>query len=442
MSEVGLRAKLTAEFVGTFLLVFTVACNSLGGTHPAFAALSIGGVLGAVVYALGGVSGAHVNPAVTFAVALIKQVEVVTAAYYIVTQILAGLIAAALGVALFGHSVNLQPGEGYSQGAVAGVEILYTGLLAFVVLNTACCKKDAGNQYFGIAIGGSVVCGAFAAGSISGGAYNPAIALGIDLSSVSKGFGYSLAYSLYQLIGAGLAAGVYRLCRPEEFGGEKNGFEQLISEFVGSLVLTTTVGLAIHTGTPSAVLAIASCLGVLIYALGSVSGGHLNPAVTLSILLSGRKQIEPSEAAGYMGVQLVGGLVGAMIATGITATSHGLAPTGTLAQAFVAELIFTAVLAFTVLTTATTRTKNKDIFGLAIGSTVVIGGLAAGGLSGGSLNPAVSIGLDLSKALFVPESRVANALAYTVAELLGGSIAAAVFSQTHAEEYTKQPLKA
>merc|ERR1719487_1524228 len=84
--------------------------------------------------------------------------------------------------ALFGTVFNLQPGKGFGWWEVMVVEVLYTFMLCFVVLNVATAKKNDGNQYFGLAIGFVIIAGGYAAGPISGGAFNPAVALGIDLS--------------------------------------------------------------------------------------------------------------------------------------------------------------------------------------------------------------------------------------------------------------------
>ena len=96
-------------------------------------------------------------------------------------------------------------------------EVLYTFMLCFVVLNVAAAKATEGNQYYGLAIGFEIVAGGYAGGGVSGGAFNPAVAFGIDVPSAGLGCGWSFAYLAYELIGAAPAAGPYRVVHPEEY---------------------------------------------------------------------------------------------------------------------------------------------------------------------------------------------------------------------------------
>merc|ERR1719207_209042 len=116
-------------------------------------------------------------------------------------------------------------------------EALYTCLLAFVVLNVACSSmnnpKENNNKFYGLAIGFVIIAGAYGAGAISGGCFNPAVAIGIDTASFSHGFGWCLAYTAFEFIGAALAAGMFYVVRPEDFGGERGMLAKLASEFIG-----------------------------------------------------------------------------------------------------------------------------------------------------------------------------------------------------------------
>jgi glycerol uptake facilitator-like aquaporin len=82
---------------------------------------------------------------------------------------------------------------------IFSLQVIYTFLLCFVVLNVACSSASKDNQYYGLAIGSVIICGGYAVGNISGGAFNPAVALGIDLASWHKGFGYSLLYTVFEV---------------------------------------------------------------------------------------------------------------------------------------------------------------------------------------------------------------------------------------------------
>merc|ERR1719316_656887 len=146
-------------------------------------------------------------------------------------------------------------------------------MLCFVVLNVATASKNAGNQFFGLAIGFVIIAGGYAAGNISGGAFNPAVALGIDVSSAGLGFGWGFAYTGYELVGAALAAGAFRLVRPDDFGGSDQ-YElgtKCISEFIGTFFLVLTVGLNVLNNSPAGAWSIAASLMCMIFALGNCS---------------------------------------------------------------------------------------------------------------------------------------------------------------------------
>merc|ERR1719161_1723769 len=146
----------------------------------------------------------------------------------------------------------------------------------------------------------------------------------------------------------------------------------------------------------------------------------------------------------YVLSQLIGGIVAAFVAVGMY---HGattpLGPTTySWTAALLGEVIFTFVLCLVVLCVATTKTSMKHLYGLAIGSCVTAGGLALGNISGGSLNPAVSVGISASN--LMNGGLFYNCLLYSVVECVGAAAAASVFYVTHPEEYSKSllPLKA
>eukprot|EP00438_Fugacium_kawagutii_P016790 Skav217468 [mRNA] locus=scaffold1405:131524:135354:- [translate_table: standard] len=402
--EPTMAAKCTAEFVGTFLLIFTVGCNVLGGS-AIWAGVSIAFVLMVSIYALGGISGANFNPAVSVTLGISKSIggpglDWTTVGIYSGVQCVAGIVAGVCYSLLFGQSFNLAPAKGFSWYHAGLCELLYTFMLTFVVMNVAAAKKNATekNQYYGMAIAFTVVAGAYGAGAVSGGCFNPAVALGIDLSSAGLGFGWSLVYIVFELLGAGMAAALFKVVRPEDFGGEKSQVTELVSEFLGTYMLVLTVGLNVLGQSKAAAFSIAAGLTSMIYALGDVSGAHFNPAVTVAILASGRcPDLTPAKAGTYAGIQIAGGIAAALTYAFIyQGATFGLGPVGssTWAGVSVAEIVYTFVLCFVVLCVAVSeRTKASHLFGLAIGSCVTVGGFAIGGISGGSLNPAVSFGI-------------------------------------------------
>jgi aquaporin Z len=177
--------KYVYEFIGTFFLVFTVGMtvmepNSAGGWAP----LAIGSALAVMVFAGGHISGGHYNPAVSFAVFLRKKLSSKDLGRYWAVQFLAGIVAAYLTVYFKGgHSTQPMLFLDLVKGFLA--EFIFTFALCFVVLNSALARGTKGNSYFGWAIGFTVLIGAYAVGSISGGAFNPAVVLGVTLMKLS-----------------------------------------------------------------------------------------------------------------------------------------------------------------------------------------------------------------------------------------------------------------
>jgi len=445
-------ANYIAEFIGTYLLVFTVGCNVLTGSAT-WAVTSIAAVLMVSIYALAGVSGANFNPAVSLALGLSKTMgaegmEWKDVGIYCAAQIAGGIAAGFSYAGLFQKTVNLKPSPGFGWWEAGLAEVLYTFVLCFVVLNVAAIKisKNKGNQYFGLAIGFVVIAGGYGAGAISGGAFNPAVAIGLDVSSAfTQGFGWCVAYVVYEFVGAAMAAGLYRAVRPEEFGQAKPEgavtMQNCLAEFLGTFVLVLTVGLNVLGNSPAGAWSIAAALMCMIFALGDVSGANFNPAVTVAILASGRSKIEAAQAGAYIGCQLAGGVVAAFT---YSAMHHGRtfdlgpkAPYGWIG-AVAGEYVFTFVLCFVVLNVATTKEPLSQYFGLAIGSCVTAGGLAIGGVSGGSLNPAVSVGISASAVL--GGGKFWQCLVYSLVEIAAGATAAGVFMVTRPSEYAKGVL--
>jgi len=438
MGEDSAVAKYTAEFVGTFMLVFTIGCNVLSG-QPVWGGVSIACVLTVMIYALGKSSGANFNPAVSFALGLAGKLPWNDVAIYAVVQIVAGIAAGGCYLAMFGESFNLQPQKGHTMIQAGLAELLYTFMLCFVVLNVACSNVHAGkNQFYGLAIGFVIVAGAYSGGSVSMGCFNPAVAFGIDVSSAHYGVYYCFVYTVFELVGAALAAGAFMVCRGEQevdAEADPSIAAKLLSEFLGTYMLVLTVGLNVLSGSAAGAFSIAASLMCMIYALGSCSGAHFNPAVTTAIICSGRGKCTPKDGAMYIVVQIVGGICAAFTYSFLmNGETFALKPAAyKWHQVAVAEFVFTFVLAFVVLSVATTKAGLSEYFGFAIGMCVTVGGCAIGKVSGGSLNPAVSIGISTSHIIggggFWP------CLIYSVIELAAGAAAAGVFMLTQPSEY-------
>jgi aquaporin Z len=168
-----------------------------------FAPLAIGGVLMVLVYAGGHISGAHYNPAVTLAVLIRGKATTAELGGYWVAQ-LVGAVVAALLVRVFGGGA-IGAALARPVGLSLLAEFLFTFALAYVVLNVATARGTAGNSYYGLAIGFTVVVGAWAVGGISGGAFNPAVAVGITLMGVSSP-GFIWVFLAGNVLGAAAAA--------------------------------------------------------------------------------------------------------------------------------------------------------------------------------------------------------------------------------------------
>jgi aquaporin Z len=210
-------SKLLTEFIGTFFLVLTIGLSVLIETD--FAPLAIGGVLVALVYMGGHVSGAHYNPAVTLAIWLRGRMEVREVAPYMASQVGGALVAAVVVSLIIGRVLQVQPAAETALASFFALELLFAFLLCLVILNVATAAGTAGNDYYGLAIGITVMAGAFAAGPISGAAFNPAVALGPILVDVVAGDGGTLGglwvYLVATLGGGVLAALAFRLQEPQ-----------------------------------------------------------------------------------------------------------------------------------------------------------------------------------------------------------------------------------
>jgi len=176
--------KYLTEFIGTFFLVFTIGMCVIDPGAGAMAPLAIGAVLMVMIFAGGHISGGHYNPAVTLGVYLRGKMESKDLIPYWVVQFAAGIIAA-LVVGYFKGGAKIVPINHDIAKSIL-VEFLFTFALVYVVLNVATSDETAGNSYFGLAIGFTVTAGAYAVGSVSGGAFNPAVALGISQMGLSN----------------------------------------------------------------------------------------------------------------------------------------------------------------------------------------------------------------------------------------------------------------
>jgi len=200
--------RYLTEFVGTFFLMLTIGSTVLPPNDAGpMAPVAIGAVLMAMVFAGGHVSGAHYNPAVTLAVFLRRKASPGDVVGYMAAQI-AGAVAAAIAVGFFKGSPSTTPLQIDPMHALLG-EFFFTFALCTVVLNVATAKGTSGNSFYGLAIGFTVLAGAYAMGPISGAAFNPAVVVGLTLIGLFAA-GNIWIYLIANFAAASAAAAFFR----------------------------------------------------------------------------------------------------------------------------------------------------------------------------------------------------------------------------------------
>lgn len=202
------------EFIGTFFLVLVIGLTVIAPGAGDFAPIAIGFALMVMVYAGGPISGAHYNPAVTLAVTMRGKASMQNFVPYVAAQCLGAFCAAQTVLFLKSGAAVSAGSPVVAQALVA--EFLFTFALAYVVLNVATSDKSSGNSYFGLAIGSTVTASAFAVGKISGGAFNPAVALGVTVMGLSA-WGNIWIFFAANFAGAALAAVIYRIVNQDEY---------------------------------------------------------------------------------------------------------------------------------------------------------------------------------------------------------------------------------
>ena len=205
--------KYLTELIGTFFLVLTIGCTVIAGGPHVVPPLAIGAMLMVMVYAGGHVSGAHYNHAVTLGVWMRGKCPATDVAPYWIAQIVGALAAAFVTKFVAGtpDGIMLAP----KAGPALAAEFLFTFALVYVVLNVATAKATSGNSYYGLAIGMTVMAGAFAVGPVSGGAFNPAVAIGIGTMGIVPATGIWM-HIVPELAGGAVAALAFQFINPKD----------------------------------------------------------------------------------------------------------------------------------------------------------------------------------------------------------------------------------
>jgi aquaporin Z len=199
--------KYIVEFIGTFFLVFTVGI-AVRSQAP-FAPFAIGSILMVMIFSGGHISGGHFNPAVTLAAFLRGRCDKKDVLPYWGAQFIAAVVAGFLVNYLLTGRAN--PAVVATHPTIESfiVEFLFTFALCWVVLNVATSKGTMGNSFYGLAIGFTVLVGAITVGGISGGAFNPAVGLGVWTMGLESPRQF-VVYLISELSAAAVAAGAYR----------------------------------------------------------------------------------------------------------------------------------------------------------------------------------------------------------------------------------------
>jgi aquaporin Z len=211
--ELQAMSKYATEFIGTFFLVLTIGCTVIPRAAGVIPALAIGAALMVMVFAGGHVSGGHYNPAVTLGVWLRGRCAAADVVPYWIVQVLAAIVASFTATFLVGSPATVVLTPALPQAFVA--EFLYTFALVYVVLNTATAKGTAGNSFYGLAIGLTVMVGAFSVGRISGGAFNPAVAVGVAVMGLIPTPSIWI-HIVADLLGGAAAAAVFKAINPSD----------------------------------------------------------------------------------------------------------------------------------------------------------------------------------------------------------------------------------
>ena len=520
LADVG--SRLVFEFGGTFFL-----CLSYALVEPAARPVAVSCAVTALVYAGGHVSGGHCNPAVTVATWLAARQEqnFVNTAFYLGTQIAAAVAASKVA----GLLALVQPGSAGSSCAapypqvpsvagacvqtssctacpgVVGLEVVtaadcasntgctYTpavnattsfaaevigvAVLCFVMLHTTTTRATANNSFFGIAAGFSVLSAMTTFGSLSGGAFNPAIAMlyvaypasaGATLPNDGIGRFWSAG-----MLGAAIASVLFRITAvASEFRKADAGISYRyqrkcgarISSYLGHYLMevigTTYLALVVSTmraasdnnssaapsTQPLAALSLGAAYTAMVSAGGHSSGGHYSPSLSVADMIRNNSCIvdEGSNAFGivrtviYVGMQVFGAVCGGWIARYLgqsgclmppsTAISGGSLNAGPV---WAAEALGSGLLVFVVCHVATLRsTTGNSYFSVAAGFALAVCTMMFSGISGGVFNPAIALGLGMTMTT-ADEAKCTDYMwIYAAASSLGAVGGVALFALT------------
>mmetsp|Transcript_54090 Transcript_54090/g.125804 ORF Transcript_54090/g.125804 Transcript_54090/m.125804 type:complete len:473 (-) Transcript_54090:67-1485(-) len=202
------------------------------------------------------------------------------------------------------------------------------------------------------------------------------------------------------------------------------------AEFVGTFFIVFTIGCNLSTRSVGTVLSVGFIITAMVCSLGSLSGAHFNPAITLAVLMSGRFRMSIREVVCYLLSQVLGGILGSLAHWSVASSTAQQRPSFSYStEAVAVEVIYTWALCYVFLNVAVQDSRLQEeqgvtgtVNGLAVGFTVTGAMVAAGPTPGCSLNPAATLG-SLCVARLVGE-RAALSCPFTMAPLLGALLGA------------------
>ena len=225
--------KYLAEMVGTMVLVLmgcgtavSLACDPANQASVVGTAMAFGLSVVAMAYTIGGISGCHINPAITLGVYLSGRMNAKDCGMYMLFQVIGGLIGAAILYLIVGSSEgmdpitsglganNLQDGIGVTAGLLA--EIFFTCVFVLVVLGATAKTNGATNNFAGLAIGLSLVLVHLACIRYTGTSVNPARSIGPALFQGGTALTNLWIFIVGPFVGGALAAGVWKIIEPAE----------------------------------------------------------------------------------------------------------------------------------------------------------------------------------------------------------------------------------
>jgi len=414
-----LAVKAAAEIIGTFFLVLAVLYTNFGT-----GGLSVGLTLMVLVFSLGPISGAHLNPAVSTTILFSKHMDFKSFVVYVLSQLLGACMASALYffglLGSLGSEASVASGD---LGKALMAEFFFTLMLCEVVLHVAVADSSEGKQYFGMAIGFVLTVGAECVGGISGACFNPAVVLSFLFQQKYFPWTWFISYIVVEVVAAVLGAVLFKLKLNElGFLSKHEPVRKALAEFLGTFFLALAICLS-----PSGLLGVlikGAALTALVYAYANVSGSHFNPAVSLVMFLNGTLNVV--ELGYYVLTQIISALLAFEAAHYIKGGEWKLvAGEGTNSlQEMLAEFFGTFVLVFTICS-VTKSNELSDHFGWAIGVSLMAGAGSQGSISGGSLNPCVTIAAAVGHPLV-------KYVWYVLAELGGAAAAWTVFKYVNA----------